>query len=295
MSHLDAPVAGSSVDSEAGPSRSQPGVVQDVRAPRIRHFNHKGKAPVLNWTTDDDDEHGDIHKYMDNRSSEQLLSVSRYKVHQVNGRSHRTTSSFSASSSDVSNRYNPILWVDAEDSSSSPFNFKPSVLSSLVDPKNLDLLEHMGGAKGLLRGLGVNEATGLYHEPQAKNSKPPSTQKLFSLLRWPTESIETLQSNWHRKRKRDSKALRWSMSGLNAPLPVSFTILPTLCLTSVGVPTVQAALPGNWRPEHQPGRICDVDSDDSSFSDDNALEGIRVRFEKRSLPLPQALSRTQNM
>ena len=42
-----------------------------------------------------------------------------------------------------------------------PFAFKPYHLASLVDPKNLDALEAMGGTKGLLTGLGVDPNTGL--------------------------------------------------------------------------------------------------------------------------------------
>ena len=42
-----------------------------------------------------------------------------------------------------------------------PFASRPYHLASLVDPKNLDLLEGMGGIKGLLSGLGVDSNTGL--------------------------------------------------------------------------------------------------------------------------------------
>ena len=42
-----------------------------------------------------------------------------------------------------------------------PFAFKPYHLASLVDPKNLETLESMGGIKGLLAGLGVDPTNGL--------------------------------------------------------------------------------------------------------------------------------------
>ena len=42
-----------------------------------------------------------------------------------------------------------------------PFAFKPYHLASLVDPKNLETLEAMGGIKGLLAGLGVDPTNGL--------------------------------------------------------------------------------------------------------------------------------------
>ena len=42
-----------------------------------------------------------------------------------------------------------------------PFFQKPLVLASLVDPKNLDDLEAIGGAEGLLHGLGVDGTRGL--------------------------------------------------------------------------------------------------------------------------------------
>ena len=42
-----------------------------------------------------------------------------------------------------------------------PFAFKPYHLASLVDPKNLETLETMGGIDGLLTGLGVDPSNGL--------------------------------------------------------------------------------------------------------------------------------------
>ncbi|KAI0077064.1 calcium-translocating P-type ATPase [Panus rudis PR-1116 ss-1] len=42
-----------------------------------------------------------------------------------------------------------------------PFSFKPNQLASLVDPKNLQALQEMGGIKGLLRGLGTHAKRGL--------------------------------------------------------------------------------------------------------------------------------------
>ncbi|KAG9013997.1 hypothetical protein FRB94_000194 [Tulasnella sp. JGI-2019a] len=43
----------------------------------------------------------------------------------------------------------------------SPYAFPPSKLASLVDPKNLDLLEELGGADGLITGLGTHRTRGL--------------------------------------------------------------------------------------------------------------------------------------
>ena len=42
-----------------------------------------------------------------------------------------------------------------------PFRFRPFHLASLVDPKNLEALEAMGGIIGLLAGLGANPIAGL--------------------------------------------------------------------------------------------------------------------------------------
>ena len=42
-----------------------------------------------------------------------------------------------------------------------PFAFKPLQLASLVDPKNLETLEGMGGVNALLRGLGTHPTHGL--------------------------------------------------------------------------------------------------------------------------------------
>ena len=56
-----------------------------------------------------------------------------------------------------------------------PFAFRPFHLASLVDPKNLDTLEAMGGITGLLRGVGVDAANGLsIGEGAPKSSDAPT-------------------------------------------------------------------------------------------------------------------------
>jgi Ca2+-transporting ATPase len=42
-----------------------------------------------------------------------------------------------------------------------PFAFKPYELAQMLDPKNLELLESLGGTQGLIRGLGTNATRGL--------------------------------------------------------------------------------------------------------------------------------------
>jgi P-type Ca2+ transporter type 2C len=42
-----------------------------------------------------------------------------------------------------------------------PFDFNPSQLASLVDPKNLNSLAELGGINGLIKGLGTNSDSGL--------------------------------------------------------------------------------------------------------------------------------------
>jgi Ca2+-transporting ATPase len=42
-----------------------------------------------------------------------------------------------------------------------PFAFKPLELAGLLDPKNLDELERLGGLDGLLEGLGADPVRGL--------------------------------------------------------------------------------------------------------------------------------------
>jgi len=51
-----------------------------------------------------------------------------------------------------------------------PFAFKPYHIASLVDPKNLETLESMGGIKGLLAGLGVDPNSGLNIDGKAPES-----------------------------------------------------------------------------------------------------------------------------
>ncbi|KAH9024007.1 hypothetical protein EDB83DRAFT_1980676 [Lactarius deliciosus] len=47
------------------------------------------------------------------------------------------------------------------DLSVEPFAFKPLQLASLIDPKNLENLQRLGGVEGLLRGLGTDRVRGL--------------------------------------------------------------------------------------------------------------------------------------
>lgn len=51
----------------------------------------------------------------------------------------------------------------------SPFKFRPVELASLLDPKNLDALEALGGTDGLLHGLGTDRSRGLTTTGTADN------------------------------------------------------------------------------------------------------------------------------
>ncbi|TFK49949.1 calcium-translocating P-type ATPase [Heliocybe sulcata] len=91
-----------------------------------------------------------------------------------------------------------------------PFEFRPLQLASLVDPKSLEALEALGGAQGLMRGLGTTEkglsAKGTHeidhgggdgkgagkgnsqrHEPTSKagggGGEPPKTHRLPPLIK----------------------------------------------------------------------------------------------------------------
>jgi len=54
-----------------------------------------------------------------------------------------------------------------------PFAFKPYHLASLVDSKNLETLESMGGTNYLLAGLGVDPTNGLTDGPTMAVAPPP--------------------------------------------------------------------------------------------------------------------------
>jgi len=53
------------------------------------------------------------------------------------------------------------LEQDSSDVDPTPFAFKPYTLASMLDPKNLDILEELGGIQGLLKGLGTNRIRGI--------------------------------------------------------------------------------------------------------------------------------------
>ena len=50
---------------------------------------------------------------------------------------------------------------DEADVNPAPFEFKPYTLAYVLDPKNIDLLESLGGVKGLFKGLGTSWTRGL--------------------------------------------------------------------------------------------------------------------------------------
>ena len=54
-----------------------------------------------------------------------------------------------------------------------PFAFKPFQLASLLDPKNIEALEDLGGVDGLLRGLGTHRTLGLGAASLAAKAGPP--------------------------------------------------------------------------------------------------------------------------
>jgi Ca2+-transporting ATPase len=59
-----------------------------------------------------------------------------------------------------------------------PFVFEPYHLASLVDPKNLESLEAIGGIEGLLAGLGTNPASGLrINGMESKSVDAPSDEE----------------------------------------------------------------------------------------------------------------------
>ncbi|KAK0222080.1 Ca-transporting ATPase [Armillaria fumosa] len=53
-----------------------------------------------------------------------------------------------------------------------PFRFKPYELAHMLDPKNLNTLEGMGGTSGLLRGLGSDNVLGLGSGPGHGDGRP---------------------------------------------------------------------------------------------------------------------------
>jgi len=62
------------------------------------------------------------------------------------------------------------LEQDPDEVNPAPFAFKPFTLASMLDPKNLENLEKLGGVKGLLKGLGTNRTRGLGRKALIRNA-----------------------------------------------------------------------------------------------------------------------------
>ncbi|OBZ72072.1 Calcium-transporting ATPase 2 [Grifola frondosa] len=63
---------------------------------------------------------------------------------------------------DEADNERPVLDLSQDEQiDAGPFAFKPYALASLVDPKNMEMLESMGGVKALLKGLGTSRKRGL--------------------------------------------------------------------------------------------------------------------------------------
>jgi Ca2+-transporting ATPase len=54
-----------------------------------------------------------------------------------------------------------------------PFKFRPFELASLLDPKNLEALEALGGVEGLLEGLGTHRTRGLTIDGRGLSDRRP--------------------------------------------------------------------------------------------------------------------------
>lgn len=80
------------------------------------------------------------------------------------------------------------LEQDAEDENPAPFAYKPFALASLLDPKNLDGLEEMGGVDGLLKGLGTSRTKGL--SSHSLRESPDAAKASSELSPKPTHDIE---------------------------------------------------------------------------------------------------------
>ena len=75
-----------------------------------------------------------------------------------------------------------------------PFAFKPFHLASLVDPKNLETLETIGGINGLLTGLGVDSNSGL--AIGGKVSEPTEAPSVV-VTDPASEKVETVEGSAH--------------------------------------------------------------------------------------------------
>jgi Ca2+-transporting ATPase len=64
------------------------------------------------------------------------------------------------------------LEKDSADIDPAPFAFKPFDLASMLDPKNLEVLESLGGIQGLLKGLGTSRIHGLGGKNGSSDSRP---------------------------------------------------------------------------------------------------------------------------
>jgi len=140
-----------------------------------------------------------------------------------------------------------------------PFAFKPYHLASLVDPKNLETLEGMGGISGLLTGLGVDPASGLsvdgkmvegrarYPNYRSNPAKEPEeldraavyqnrTQHLEEALEGAKRDLGVFEKAYHRAdcdiRDREARRREWQglheklfqlTYGVPTPLPSSIT------------------------------------------------------------------------
>ena len=108
---------------------------------------------------------------MNTSASPTTTAVGTMSVHDLdfrrNSKSQRNSTDTSAGNDlregkgKESVKVNGIQPISEENMDPSPFNFNPSQLASLVDPKNLNLLAELGGVNGLIKGLGTNLHEGL--------------------------------------------------------------------------------------------------------------------------------------
>jgi len=140
---------------------------------------------------------GSVSDIGDSDKRKQKQKKSRRKV---KGNAERTPEEGGDDDEDEDDEGKPIELDLTQDENidPTPFGFKPYHLASLVDPKNLETLETMGGIEGLLAGLGVDPTNGLSiggkrtesEDAPAVTDTPPTGEKGVTAF---TSSVEDRQ------------------------------------------------------------------------------------------------------
>lgn len=144
----------------------------------IRQTHRRGNSAASSTSTDSDYE---LQSFK-SRGADATV-VDRKRARKSDSKDSNTTAVTPSEDGGKTNSQPPDraeLSQDAENIDCGPFAFQPNTLATILDPKNFTKLSDMGGAKGILEGLGTDPVRGLCIGSPPPSQARPTTESTRS-------------------------------------------------------------------------------------------------------------------